>query len=151
MPRPDLTLLPVAYRRIPILAIGRDVYLDTRLIIHKLETLFPSNTLGATIGQEKFLQKLLQRYMVEGPAFSRAAGLVPVETAQDPTFNKDRQGFLFKTWSKEELDDARPDCLNYATNLFTLFESTILSDGRQWILGDQGPKLIDIEGEPMTR
>lgn len=29
------------YRRIPVLSIGRDVYNDTRIIIAKLEELFP--------------------------------------------------------------------------------------------------------------
>ena len=147
MPRPDLALLPLAYRRIPILAIGRDIYLDTRLILRKLETLFPTNTLGATNPQDLFIEKLLERYMVEGPVFAVAAGLVPVEVAQEPTFNKDRQGFIFKTWSKEELDDGRGGCLNYARNLFAFFEETVLEDERKWVLGKEGPSLADIEGE----
>lgn len=37
MPRPDLELLGINHRRIPVLAIGRDVYLDTRLILSKLD------------------------------------------------------------------------------------------------------------------
>lgn len=147
MPRPDLALLPVAYRRIPILAIGRDVYLDTRLILRKLEALFPNGTLGATDPQDLFIERLLERYMVEGPAFGAAAGLVPPDVAQEPTFNKDRQGFIFKNWSKEELDDARVNCLNYPKNCFAFFEETILQDGRKWILGSEEPRLADIEGE----
>ena len=45
--------------------------------------------------------------MVEGPVFGMAASLVPVEVAREPTFNQDRRGFIFKTWSKEKLDDVR--------------------------------------------
>lgn len=41
MPRPDLTALGVGYRRIPVVAIGRDIYHDTRLVLRKLEVLFP--------------------------------------------------------------------------------------------------------------
>ncbi|KAJ8119985.1 hypothetical protein ONZ43_g3191 [Nemania bipapillata] len=41
MPRPDVSLLGVSYRRIPLLSIGRDVYLDTRLILQKLDALYP--------------------------------------------------------------------------------------------------------------
>jgi hypothetical protein len=37
MPRPDLQALGINYRKIPILAIGRDIYLDTRIIIETLE------------------------------------------------------------------------------------------------------------------
>ena len=38
LPRPEITdLLGIAYRRIPLLAIGNDVYCDTSLIVPKLE------------------------------------------------------------------------------------------------------------------
>ncbi|KAF2030913.1 hypothetical protein EK21DRAFT_100055 [Setomelanomma holmii] len=148
MPRPDLALLPVHYRRIPILAIGRDIYLDTRLILRVLESLpdISPQRLGAIKPQDVFVEKLLERYMIEGPVFGQAAGLVPVDVAQDPNFNKDRQGMLGRNWSKEELDEGRGECLTYVRNLFNLFESTILADGRDWILGSEGPKLADIEG-----
>lgn len=39
MPRPDAARLGIGYRRIPILAISRDIYLDTRLQLQKLEKL----------------------------------------------------------------------------------------------------------------
>jgi glutathione S-transferase len=148
MPRPDLKLLPVNYRRIPILAIGRDIYLDTRLILRKLESRsFPSPPLGATNPQDVFIEKLLEKYMIEGPVFGVAAGLIPPESAQDPGVKKDRQGFLGKTWEKEELDEGRAECLNYIRNLYRFFETTILADGRKWVLGGEKPKLADIEGE----
>jgi len=148
MPRPDLALLPVAYRLIPVLAVGRDIYLDTRLILRKLETLFPERKpLGATNAQDKFVQGLLERYMVEGPVFGIAAGLVPTELALDPTFNKDRQGFLGRTWSKEELDGGKGKCLSYIRSLFHFFEETVFQDGREWVLAGKKPSLADIEGE----
>jgi hypothetical protein len=149
MPRPDLALLPVHYRRIPVLAIGRDVYLDTRLILRVLETLpnVSSPRLGASTGRDKFVEMLLEKYIIEGPVFTMAGGLVPVDVAQDPTFKKDRQGMLGRTWDKEELEEGRGECLNYIRNLFGFYESTIFEDGRDWILGSDGPKLADIEGE----
>jgi hypothetical protein len=139
----------VHYRRIPILAIGRSIYLDTRLILRTLETLpnIPSPPLGATNPQHLFVEKLLEKYMIEGPVFERAAGLVPVEAAQNPTFKKDRQGMLGRTWEKEELEEGRGECLNYIRNIFDFLETTILADGREWVLGGEGPKLADIEGE----
>jgi glutathione S-transferase len=145
MPRPDLKLLSIAYRRIPILAIGRDIYLDTRCQLRKLETLFPNNQmLDATNSQDLFVQQLLERYMVEGPVFRMAAGLMPV---QEDMFRKDRKGFLGRSWGKEELDDGRGTCLAYIRGLFTLFEGTVLSDGREWVLGGEKLSLADIEGE----
>jgi glutathione S-transferase len=41
LPRPHLTPMTGAYRRIPVLQIGADVYCDTRLIARKLDELFP--------------------------------------------------------------------------------------------------------------
>lgn len=148
MPRPDLALLPVHYRRIPVLAIGRDVYLDTRLILKKLEALegVSAERLGATSPQEVFIEELLERYMIEAPVFRMAGGLVPVDVAQEPTFNKDRQGMLGRTWSKEELEEGRGECLNYIKNVFQMLEK-ILADGRSWVLGSQEPKLADIHGK----
>jgi hypothetical protein len=151
MPRPDLQLLPVNYRRIPILAIGRDVYLDTRLILRKLEAhSFPNSVaalLGAATPQDVFVEKLLERYMVEGPLFSMTAGCIPSAKASDPTFKKDRQGFLGKSWEKKEMDEGRGECVNYVRGVYQLFEETVLADGRKWVLGGEGPKLADIEGE----
>lgn len=41
LPRPHLTPMTGAYRRIPVLQIGADVWCDTRLIARKLDALFP--------------------------------------------------------------------------------------------------------------
>jgi glutathione S-transferase len=41
LPRPHLTPMTGAYRRIPVLQIGADVYCDTRLIARKIDELFP--------------------------------------------------------------------------------------------------------------
>jgi hypothetical protein len=148
MPRPDLALLPVQYRRIPVLAIGRDIYLDTRLQLRVLESLPDISTprLGASKSQDMFVEKLLERYMIEGPVFGMAAGLVPVDVAQDPTFKEDRKGMLGKTWEREELEEGRGECLNFVRDLFGFLERTVFEDGRDWILGGEGPRLADIEG-----
>jgi glutathione S-transferase len=41
LPRPHLTPMTGAYRRIPVLQIGADVYCDTRLIARKIDELMP--------------------------------------------------------------------------------------------------------------
>lgn len=81
MPRLDLAALGIAYRRIPILAIGRDVYCDTRLILRKLETLY-SDTSGPPLGADTLesigIQRLLENWTIEGGVFMRSVQLVPV-------------------------------------------------------------------------
>jgi glutathione S-transferase len=60
-PRPDLTdHFNIQYRRIPVLAIGRDFYYDTSLIFEKLEALFPETKyLMPEVPAEQALTKLL--------------------------------------------------------------------------------------------
>ncbi|KAK4144215.1 glutathione S-transferase U4 [Dichotomopilus funicola] len=116
LPRPDLsTHLALAYRRIPLLAIGRDLYLDTRLILRKLEALWPGsptsqetppslpNTghgqpLGAPPGTDALaLQRLLSVLTTSTDLFFRAAALLPAETLpllRDPKFQRDRRDFF---------------------------------------------------------
>jgi len=71
MPRPDLAALGIHYRRIPLLSIGRDIYLDTRLILRKLEGRFPEGKLGSDKPEDLFVEKLLERYNVEGLVFEK--------------------------------------------------------------------------------
>ncbi|KAF2646265.1 glutathione S-transferase [Massarina eburnea CBS 473.64] len=145
MPRPDLEKLGLKYRRIPILTIGRDVYLDTRLIIRKLEEKFPDGKLGSEKPEEVFVEKLLEKYMVEGPVFSMATGLVPAQMMNDAKVMEDRKGFCGRDWTRESLEQGRPECLVYVRNLFDFLETTILADGRKWILNSAKPSLADIE------
>ena len=48
LPRPHLTPMTGAYRRIPVLQIGADLYCDTRLIARKIDALFPEPPLYPT-------------------------------------------------------------------------------------------------------
>jgi len=152
MPRPELELIPVHYRRIPILAIGRDIYLDTRLQLRALEALPGVTTprLGATNPSDLFVEKLLEKLINEGPVFAAAAGMVPMEIAQNEQFNKDRQGLFGNQWTKEEIEENLGGSANYIKNLFAFLEETALKDGREWILTGDGPKMADIEGEWAT-
>jgi len=80
LPRPALTALGVNYRRIPVLAIGRDVYCDTRLIIAKLEQLFPDGNLGSETAFGRGLEKLLETWTIDGGVFWRTAQLIPSDS-----------------------------------------------------------------------
>lgn len=44
-PKPDLTALTGGYRKVPVLQVGRDVILDSTLIVRLLERLYPSPSL----------------------------------------------------------------------------------------------------------
>lgn len=64
MPRPILKdRLGINHRRIPILALGRDVYIDTRLMLRKLEALYPDGKLGATNAFDQGFEEILEVLM----------------------------------------------------------------------------------------
>ena len=149
MPRPDLARLNVKYRRIPLMAIGRDVYCDTRIILQKLEKLLPNDTLGSDQPDQKAVQKLLEIWSIEGGLFVRSSQLIPttMPLLNDPKFTKDREDFSGRPWSKEAIEKNRPEALAYIRNGFKFLETTLLADGRDWVLKTDKPSLADIEGE----
>lgn len=150
MPRPDLTSIGVAYRRIPVMTIGKDVYCDTRIILRKLEELFPEGRLGAKTPEGKAIQKLFEVWHVEGPLFFRAVRSMPSRNFTDPVFAKDRTQMTGNSWTAEELDRARPEAHIYMRNLYNVLED-LLADDRTWILGTVKASLADVEGKNKVR
>ncbi|KAL8693766.1 MAG: hypothetical protein Q9218_001462 [Villophora microphyllina] len=146
LPREDINALGVKYRRIPVMSIGRDIYCDTRLILQKLEEQFPSDTLGASQGDQKALERLLESWTIDGGVFSRAAQLIPPEMPllNDPKWVKDREDYMGRSWAKADIAKGRPEAITHMREFFGLAESTILADGRTWILNTERPSLADI-------
>jgi glutathione S-transferase len=156
MPRPDLEALNINYRRIPVLTYGRDVFLDTRLILRKLELHFPVGALGFGNTSEpelRALQRLLERWTTDAGIFPRAVQLIPLDlpNMQDPAFRKDREDFSGNPFSLEGLKRARPEALAHLRDGFELLETTMLADGRDWVFKTQKPSLGDIEGQLHNR
>lgn len=148
MPRPEIARLGIKYRRIPVLSIGRDVYLDTRLILQKLEQLHPSlPKLGAEGPDQRALERLLEVFMIDGGMFSRAAQLLPPDLPllKDPKFQKDRADFTGVDLPSRTAARLRPEALNEIERAMGLLETTLLADGREWVLQTEGPTLADIE------
>lgn len=95
LPRPELSeTMGITYRRIPILAIGRDVYADTSLIASTLErrypasdgyeTLFPRRKGGGS--SDTGMIKTLAMYYFDRAVFPLATYSLP--------FNKFPEAFL---------------------------------------------------------
>jgi glutathione S-transferase len=149
MPRPDLEAIAVKYRRIPVMAIGRDVYCDTRLMLDKLEQLFPDGSLGASQPDQRAVQKLLEKWTIEAGIFARATQLIPTSMPllNDPKFTKDREDFSGRSWDKEQIEAMRPEAIAHIRDGFSFLEKTLLADEREWILKTNKPSLADIEGK----
>lgn len=153
IPRPILsTELLISHRRIPIVALGRDIYIDTRLILRKLEELFPDTSEHPSLGaKDSFghgLEQLIEGWVIDAGPFWRASGSIPPEAPlmRDDEWLEDRRQGSGGAFTRESMKEGRAWCLSQLRVHFGIFES-MLADGRTWILGSgQRPGLADIHG-----
>jgi glutathione S-transferase len=134
------------------MAIGKDVYCDSRLIIRKLEELFPDSTMTPPSSAHRGTSKLLESWTIDGGVFGNAVRLMPYWTNTGLLSNKafldDRQQLRGGggRMTAETMQAGRPDGLIHIRQTFELMENTFLADGRQWILGGDTPTTADIDG-----
>ncbi|KAK6512364.1 hypothetical protein TWF481_001252 [Arthrobotrys musiformis] len=160
LPRPDIARIGVSYRRIPILAIGRDIYLDSRLIIRKLEELYPPSaahpSLSGKTGDQRAIERLLDVLMSDSGIFNNAIQLLPLDfpPLSDPDFLKDRAelaGIVPGKIPPPQTNPGpgakleRPTAAAEIRDAMELLETTLLADGRDWVLKTDRPMLADIE------
>jgi hypothetical protein len=121
-------------------------------MLRKLEQLYPSNSsnpkISSTSPDQKALERLLEFWAIDSSLFARASQLIPTDMPllKDPKFTKDREDMTGRSWNKDNVEKMRPEALVEIKGAFEIVETTILSDGRDWILGGEGPSLADIEG-----
>ncbi|ETN45738.1 uncharacterized protein HMPREF1541_09571 [Cyphellophora europaea CBS 101466] len=150
LPRPDLKKgLGVNYRRIPIMSIGRDIYCDTLLMFEKLEALYPvgpnETKRHGTTGIERALEKLLEKW-TDVVVFKYAAAAIPtsLDAVRDKTFINDRTELWGRDWAVDHQDSLRPEGLAVLRSNVQFLETTVLEDGREWVLGGKDMTLADI-------
>lgn len=149
MPRPDLDSIGTGYRKIPLLAIGKDVYCDSRLIISKLETLYPGSGLAPSTPVEAGIRKLFESWTVDGGIFFNAVKMMPYwqdgSFLSNKAFVDDRQKLMGRRLTPDSMEAGRPDGAQHLQQAFDLLETTFLADGRDWILGTKEPSLADLD------
>ncbi|KAI5850753.1 hypothetical protein BZA05DRAFT_400169 [Tricharina praecox] len=138
MPRADLSLLGVTYRRIPVVALDNRILLNTSLILSTLETAFPTGALGggeAAAEWTRWSDKL----------FRSAAACIPtgLPAMKNPAFLRDRADFSGGAMNPEVIDANRPRALMGVQMGFEHTEEK-LRDGRKWILDGYEVSLADI-------
>ncbi|KAJ7179147.1 hypothetical protein C8R46DRAFT_1211747 [Mycena filopes] len=150
LPRPEITdLLGLAYRRIPLLAIGNDIYCDTSLIASALErrfpatrgygTIFPNRKHGADA--DTGLIKAFAKHWADTVLFPFAPLLLPWEKFP-PAFIKDRST-LSGPINVEGIVASRGKVLSALAVHLSLVEEQ-LADGREWLFDTELPSLADI-------
>ncbi|KAJ6614280.1 hypothetical protein B0H10DRAFT_2045500 [Mycena sp. CBHHK59/15] len=150
LPRPEITdLLGVTYRRIPILAIGSDVYVDSSLIASALERRFPASKGYGTIfpnrkhggDADTGLIKAFSKHWADTVLFPLAPVLLPWEKFP-PAFIQDRST-LGGPINPEAMTASRGRSLSLlSTHLSSVEEQ--LSDGREWLFDTELPSLADV-------
>ncbi|KAI5210288.1 hypothetical protein AUEXF2481DRAFT_559 [Aureobasidium subglaciale EXF-2481] len=145
MPRPDLAALGISYRRIPVLAIGRHVYCDSRLILQVLQERYPLPNASLSASQ-KAVQRLLQDWNHD-QIFLHATRCLPYERSalgKNPAFLADRSEAMGRPFRIEDMIKDRPESYNYIRAMFQTLED-LLEDGRDWIFDSAVPSIADVD------
>lgn len=147
MPRPDVAKLGLQYRRIPILAIGNDVILESSLQLERLEQLplgadavFQHAKVTPDVKAVQFLVTALTK------AFFRTAAMVlPLDGdfLQDKDWIADRAKLLNFDFAAAAAV-RQPSALVETAALLENIE-TLLADGRDWVLGSATVTPVDVE------
>jgi hypothetical protein len=90
---------------------------------------------------------LLEHLSIDGGVFSAAMRLLPptLPLLKDPKFQKDRADFTGERLTRETAAALRPEAVSEIRQVMELLETTLLADGRDWILKTDKPALADIE------
>jgi len=151
LPRPEITdLLGVTYRRIPILAIGNDIYCDTSLIASALERRFPSSQGYGTIFPNKKhggsadtgLIKAFSKHWADTVLFPLAPLHLPWQKFPS-AFIQDRSALRGGSINVEAMVAERGKSLSMLSTHLSLIEEQ-LSDGREWLFDTELPSLADV-------
>lgn len=140
MPKPDLTPLTGGYRRIPVMQIGADIYLDSTLIVRELERRFPSPTLfpyGAA-GLDHALALWTDKALFQAAVTVIFGGL---GDRVDPAFIKDREALSGQPFNPQAMRAAVPAAQAQLKAQIALIGEQLL-DGRAFLGGDR-PGLAD--------
>jgi len=150
LPRPEITdLLGVTYRRIPIVAIGNDIFCDTSLIASALERRFPTAQGYGTIfpnkkhggGADTGLIKAFVKHWVDTVLFPLVPALLPWEQIP-PAFVKDRST-MGGPINVEAIVASRGKAVSMLSTHLSLIEEQ-LSDDREWLFDTELPSLADV-------
>ncbi|KIW30946.1 uncharacterized protein PV07_02637 [Cladophialophora immunda] len=150
MPRPVLKdNFNVTYRKIPVLAIGREIYIDTSLILEALESQFPSAQGYGTLypsssASFRPLVRGFASYWTDRPLFRVTTGLIP-SSVWRTHFGVDRSNLIGHKLDAEKLGRKVPQNLSGLDLQLSLLEP-LLSDqqSKAWIFGGDVPSVADL-------
>jgi glutathione S-transferase len=153
MPRPLLaSAFGVTYRKIPILAIGRDVYCDTSLIVEALESRFlEGDGYGSVYPVDKStgrrnrsLLRGFASFWIDRPFFRVTTGLIP-SSVWRTQFGRDRAGLIGHVLDADKLEKKVDGNLGRLDLQLGLFEDWLAEGkGRGWLFDTETPSMADV-------
>jgi len=138
MPRPDLALINVNYRRIPVVAIGRDIYADSSLIMEVLEAKYGKEKSLIPSGSEGYIYALEQ--FANNKLFPLAVRLIQ---GSNDVFTKDRQS-IWPAFDPAKFQQMRQHTLAEFRALLHSMEQNVFKSTTLWILPGSEPTAADI-------
>lgn len=135
LPRPDLLDLGITYRRIPLLALGKDVYCDTAAITAAIQRHYPGRTPAASPADSAYAMWSVNTFA------GCMATLRP--GAFDETFIKDRRT-IFPQLADPNFWTLRPSALAEARGRFLQIQDEFLEGGKKPFVGGDQLSMADV-------
>ena len=153
MPRPLLrTTFNITYRKIPILAIGKELYCDTSIILEALEHFFPIRDAkdgsslypSAKDGRDyRSLARGFASYWTDRPLFRVTTGLIP-SSVWRTRFGTDRAALIGHNLDADKLEKKVSLNLSNLDLQLSLLEPQLREADGMWMLSTATPSLADI-------
>ncbi|KAK3063106.1 hypothetical protein LTR53_019057, partial [Teratosphaeriaceae sp. CCFEE 6253] len=155
MPRPLLKdTFGLTYRKIPVLAIGRELYCDTSLILEALEHFFPASEGYATLypraADGRNYRPMIRgfaSYWIDRPYFRATCGLMPGSVWRT-SFGQDRAGLIGHVLDPGKLEKKIPENMSRFDMQLSLLEPMFDGAGERgaspWVFSTKKPSLADL-------
>jgi glutathione S-transferase len=151
MPRPLLRdNFNLTYRKIPVLALGRELYCDTSLIIETLEHFFPESegyqTLYPKAADGRNYRAMIRgfaSYWTDRPLFRVACGLMPASIWRSQ-FGRDREGLIGHKIDADKLERKQPEMLSNLDQQLSMLEPLFDGGNNSFVFSTSAPSLADI-------
>ncbi|CAK4032536.1 glutathione s-transferase like [Lecanosticta acicola] len=151
MPRPTLRdHFHLTYRKIPVLAIGRELYCDTSIICEALEHFFPHSegyqSLYPTAQDGRNYRPLIRgfaSYWTDRPLFRVTCGLMPASIWRSD-FGVDRAQLIGHKLDPDKLEKKLPENLSKLDTQLSLLEPLLAETDGPWIFSTPSPSLADV-------
>ncbi|KAK5704103.1 hypothetical protein LTR97_003116 [Elasticomyces elasticus] len=128
LPRPDLEAIGITYRRIPLLAVGKDIYADSSRMIDLITSKLASGAVTTSPADKAFEDW-------GNNVFREILGILPSQ-ALTPEFIKDRET-IFPALKRPDWDTLKPSTVAGFQARCKQVEDTFLANGGPFLNGDK--------------